>query len=63
MAEVNGKAFLLEMCMGCLESDCELNERRTNEDVDYANLANVCFPELQVSNISFPLFVLLVIDT
>ena len=55
------KAFLLEMCMGCLKSDCEINETKTNKNTDYIHLVNVCFPELQVKSqfIYFFLFLLL----
>ena len=48
MVKMTSNAFLLEMCMGCLKSKCELSERKTNADVDYIYIVNVCFPELQV---------------
>ena len=48
MSKMSSNAFLLEMCMGCLKSDCELNERKTDADTDYIRLVNVCFPELEV---------------
>ena len=53
---ISSNAFLLEMCMGCLKSDCELNERKTNANADYIHLVNACFPELEVHNISYPIF-------
>ena len=58
LSKMSSNAFLLDMCMGCLNSDCELNEGNPSEDTDYINLANDCFPELEVIFYVLDLFTL-----